>query len=255
MCIDFGRSCYSQPMSFVSNDPTIQATATWYFCAPTALPFPYPCAFGSPTWDTVHPTITNLGFDATKPRKYYNGRRLNASDGRTFAGPAEYFLNGAPAPAILPRGVNDTPIVCLQPPHGAAKGGLCVPVVSALGGVGFSGRCVSGITPGIPCAYCSGTTPGLPVITIAGAAGNYTVLNGVQQLAQIASCNWQKIVAPPALVALSRIPPGQWQCVLFSSIGTTATYLLATADCTTPVTLPVSIPDVGAPPSVALSFN
>lgn len=124
MCMDFLRSCYSQLVSYRKDDPSQQFIGQWYFCDPRALPFPGPHAFGSPTWDTEHPTETTLGWDATSFRFYYNGRRLNTSDGTKFAGPQDYFVNGQPDVPGLERGVNGTPVECLKRPLGKAIGGL-----------------------------------------------------------------------------------------------------------------------------------
>lgn len=159
MVMDFLRSCSSQAISFVEHDPTQQALATWYVAAPTALVFPTEHAFGSPVWDTVHPTATTLGFDATTPRVYYNGRRTNASDGTTFAGTASFFQIGAPSRAPLERGVNETPVECLRAPFGIVTGGLCVPIVPAGGGLRTGGSCTAPVAVATTLRYWSWFTP------------------------------------------------------------------------------------------------
>lgn len=123
MVMDLLRSCYSQNVMYFNGDPSQVTKCRWYFAARTAKPFPAPHAFGSPTWDTVHPTSTTLGWDATSSRSYYNGKRSNTSDGTSFAGPLDFFQNGADTLADLDRGVNGTPVVCLRSPVGVALGG------------------------------------------------------------------------------------------------------------------------------------
>lgn len=108
---------------FVKDDPTQKTKCRWYFASPTAIPFPVPHAFGSPTWDTEHPTPTSLGWDATSSRTYFNGKRSNTTRGQSFAGPLAYFQGGADDPSDLERGVNGTPVECLKRPFGIALSG------------------------------------------------------------------------------------------------------------------------------------
>ena len=124
MVCDFLRSCYSQNVMYDASDPTKKYKATWYFTKPGALPFPGLHSFGSPTWDWVHPFPTTIGFDASSPRSYYNGRRLNISDGNSFAGPMEYFLDGQSSASPLQRGDDGTPAACILRPAGFALGGI-----------------------------------------------------------------------------------------------------------------------------------
>jgi len=134
MGMDLLRSCYSQRLNYITNDAVTTALARWYFCAPDALCFPGDHAFGSPTWDQIHPTVTGLGFDATGPRGYSNGRRSNASKGQMYAGPLQYFEVGQPSIGSLDRGSSGTPVECLEPPYGLAGGGLAVPCEAGKGG-------------------------------------------------------------------------------------------------------------------------
>ena len=124
--MDLLRSCYTQNLLYQQGSPNF-VRGTWYFAKPGAAVFPGLQSMTSGTWDTVHPTVTTIGWDATKPRTYYNGRRTNHSDGKTFAGPIEYFTLGQPSPAGLVRGVNGTPAVCIARPAGVAKGGSIQP--------------------------------------------------------------------------------------------------------------------------------
>ncbi len=189
MAMDLLRSCYSGQIEYA---PGLFAPAVWYWCAPTALPFPEPHLFGSPTWDTVHPTVTSLGWNALAPRKYYNGRRLNASQGRDFAGPLAYFSEGAPSSGNLPRIADGyTPTVCVAP-AGKMLGGLSVPSVPSAGTKKLSGKSIQPITPGIPCGFCSGTTPLQRTVVIAGATGAASPANGTWVCTQLSfnPCFW-----------------------------------------------------------------
>ena len=123
MIMDVLRSCYTRKMRYVKGDISKTFDATWYFAAETALPFPGFHLFSSAVWDTVHPTAVTLGDSESFSRRWYNGRRLNRSDGRSFAGPKECFLQGAPAPGDLDRAFDGTPVVCLKPPFGEMHGG------------------------------------------------------------------------------------------------------------------------------------
>ncbi len=187
--MDLLRSCYSSQIEYA---PGKVATGTWYWCAPTALPFPAPHNFGSSIWDTEHPTATSIGWNAFASRPWYNGRRLNSSNGTSYAGPLEFFQGQCPGPGPLPRGTNGTPVECLQPPYGLTKGGLCVPTVSALGGKYLAGASISPITPGVPCGHCSGTTPLTRTVVIAGATGSAAPANGTWVCTQLSfnPCFW-----------------------------------------------------------------
>jgi hypothetical protein len=168
--MDLLRSCYRQRINYIAGDPTKTALATWYWCRPGASIFPFANAFCSPTWDTVHPTRTTIGFDATGPRSYYNGRLLNSSTAQNYAGPASYFLEGAPAPALLPRAWDGTPVECLTAPFGLAKGGLSIPTYPVAGG-----KILSGTAPGPPpvpinCGTLPSVQPSVSA-TVTGATG------------------------------------------------------------------------------------
>lgn len=149
--MDVLRSCYKRRIRFVKDDPTKTAVATWYFAAKTAKVFPGLQLFSSAVWDSFHPTAVTLGDDESFSRQYYNGRRLNASDGTKFAGPLRFFTEGADAPSVLPRGADGfTPRECMVPPFGINKGGMCLPVGAGIGGLVLGGNCVpSSITT--PC--------------------------------------------------------------------------------------------------------
>jgi len=232
--MDFLRSCYKQNARFVEGDATRVAQLTWYFCKKTALPFPGVHAFGSSNWDAIHPTPTLLGFDATAKRTYYNGRALNSSRGTAFAGPQAYFVDGAPAPSTLSRGVLGTPTECLLPPFGLAKGGLCVPVNPARGGVFKSGKLISTITPGTPCVFCPGITPSRCIVTIAGCTGANTVWNGTWTAVQVIPCRWRFVQLAGHTLNVVR-GPGTWNVALFVNIvGNTSNYSSGFADCITP---------------------
>lgn len=174
--MDLVRSCYQQTMQF-GPDPSQRCLAKWYFCKKSAKAFPFPHAFGSPAWDTYHPTITSIGFDATSARTYYNGSLLNSSDGTSFAGPGGYFVDGSPlgVPA-LPRGMLGTPLDCLRRPLGKAKGGYC------------------GKTPDtLLCPACR-KTPSAVVVRAEGFQFPWGFLNGQHILTRTLGlgCDWEK---------------------------------------------------------------
>lgn len=99
-------------MRFIEGNPTQFAIMRWYRPPPTAKVFPFPHAFGSGNWDDTKKLDTDLGDDATQRQVYSKGLSLNSSDGTSFAGDANFFLVGAPAPAPLPRGPDGTPLSC-----------------------------------------------------------------------------------------------------------------------------------------------
>lgn len=135
MVMDYLRSCYKRRMRFVRGDPDTFAPVTWYFCAPTAVPFPGVHRFGSANWDSTRNLATDLGDDAQRRPTYYNGRILNRSDGKTFAGPRSAFESGASIIGELPRAVDGTPVECLQGPFGVMLGGSDIPVSPGKGGL------------------------------------------------------------------------------------------------------------------------
>jgi len=198
--MDVLRSCSRQKIRFVENNPLDMADATWYRAAPTAKPFPEPHSFGSPVWDTVHPTLTDLGFQAQLPRTWTNGKRINSSRGEKWAGPVDYFITGAPAPAFLPRAINGTPVECLERPLGLFLGGSSRAIAIAIGGIKLGGSCV----PGVPdCPLCPG---GTPTSVLIGSSG-FTVpsMNNVFLLPQTATpCIWQYDVGPGEYVRAFR---------------------------------------------------
>jgi len=163
--MDLLRSCYSQKIRYIKGDLAQEETTAWYFCAKTAKPFPFNHAFGSPTWDIVHPTPTTIGFNAQASRQYYSGRSLNNSRGDKFAGPAAWFAEGAPAPANLPRALNGTPLECLQNPLGLALSGGSVDVAPSSGTVLLS---AGSYVPAVACSECTGPTPSNLSITLSG---------------------------------------------------------------------------------------
>jgi hypothetical protein len=252
MVMDFLRSCYSQRIRFVEHDPTKTALATWYFCKPGALVFPGDQAFGSPTWDSDHPTATSIGFDALAPRTYYNGKRLNRSSGQSFAGPKEWFLHGQPTVQNLPRGSDLTPRVCIPSPTGLATGGQVVDGVRAEGGILTGGVCSDGMLPGVPCANCPTTTPLTVSVTLGGFSGAHSWYNGTHQLTQtISPCIWA--LAGPGTLALQlfRNPSNTWDLFLTGSIG--SYYSGVVADCVSPGTLALVFSIIGGNPTCTIS--
>ena len=123
MGMDFLRSAYTQRVRYDASDPSKTTICRWYRAAPTAKVFPFEHAFGSPTWDQEKGIQTAIGFDATAPRTYSNGKRTNTSDGTKFAGPAEFFRTGQGSAPAIALGVNATPVDCIRLPAGIALGG------------------------------------------------------------------------------------------------------------------------------------
>lgn len=235
--MDFCRSGYTGFVQYVEGDPSAVTLARWYIAAPTATAFPVPHAFGSPIWDEVAYTPT-LGW-ITRPskRNYYDGRRVNTSDGTRFAGPIEFFQRGAPGPGTLRRGVNGTPVECLTPPYGIALGGRAVPAHAVAGGVKLGGRAVPPPTPGFPCAYCGTYTPATCVVTISGASGPVAFLNGTwpcNQAGIISPCLWPGTATPAGFVNVQRINASTWNVQCGDYLGNTALYQAMVADCITP---------------------
>lgn len=253
MCFDLLRSCSTQAIFYVDGDTSFQEQARWYFCAPGALPFPSWHAFGSPVWDTEHPTVTTLGFDATSPRVYDRGRRTNASDGTRFAGPIEFFQQGCMFPQNLPRGSSGTPVVCLDRPEGLALGGQAVPVNVARGGLLLGGQAVTTIAPGVPCSSCPGVTPSTVSMTVAGFTGLGTIFNGTWTIPQTASpCVWQLNFGGGAFIQVTRTA-GTWT-VLFDPPVKNATYSGVSVDCVTPTVMTQSFSNIGGPATFVLQM-
>jgi len=252
--MDLLRSCSKQKLSFVADDPTVQATGTWYFAKDNAQAFPVPHAFGSPVWDTTHPTITDLGWDATSPRTYYNGRNLNASDGTKFAGPLQFFETGCPAPDLLPRGLNDTPVECMSPPFGIAKGGLCVPAVSAKGGLAKGGTAIIPITPGAPCVNCIGGTSLTATVVASGFVAPNAAFNGTHVLTQtISPCIWQVFLVAGLNINLTKAFPNEWR-VTFNGIGFAQYQIAGVLDCLTGQTATLLASTIPSDPTCSFAF-
>lgn len=185
---------------------------------------PGPHAFGSPTWDSFHPMPTTLGWNATAPRSYYNGRRLNASDGQKTAGPLRFFSEGCDAPAILPRGADGyTPLECLPALGGKAVSGLSMPVMSAHGGKLVAGSISTpGPTPGIPCGLCSvSITPATIKLTVTGFTGAGLTANGTWLVPQVLACVWQLINGAGVVFTVQRVPANFWQVQIAGAFPTT----------------------------------
>jgi len=226
MVMDLLRSCSRQNMRFVVGDLITQAEATWYRTAPNAKTFPTPHVFGSPVWDTFHPMPTDIGFNASAPRTYYNGRRINSSTGRKWAGPLPYFRAGAPAAGDLPRGFNGTPVECLAQPPGLALGGLSREVGRARGGLMLSGR---SIPPAIPCSECFGPTPSVVSITLSGFTTPSLNQNWILVQDPLSPCQWTASSGSNSLT-LSRAGGFFWPLTILDGVGG-ATYQGSGASC------------------------
>lgn len=241
-------------MRFFANDPFHLVKATWYRCKPGAKVFPTWHTFTSENWDYSHPSFFPLGDDAFSKRVWYNGRRLNSSDGTTFAGPLEFFQTGAPAPGLLPRSNDGTPVVCLRAPFGTIASGLCVPVRGNRGSTRGGGFFATTVTPGLPCLNCVGTTPASPVITVAGAFGFAAPLNGTWTLIQITPCQWQRIVAPGVVITMARAVGNQWLPTLGIAFNPSGFYSSITSDCVTDNNPTLTAGPPQYPPSIAMTF-
>lgn len=176
--MDLSRVCYTRRLRFVNGDPSQVAVATWYRAAPTAEVFPVPHAFGSAIWDTVHKQFYPIGDDDTVRFKWYNGRRVNSSDGSTFAGPLSFFINGADAPAFLPRLVDGTPTECGSFPFGLLFGGSSVDCSAGNGGLLMGGICTGSsggtvIIPECPNPISTSLTLIVSSVTCSCMSGSY----------------------------------------------------------------------------------
>lgn len=229
------RSCYSQSMRYITGDAVTAVQGTWYFADLESKDFPGPHSFGSPTWDTVHPTPTVLGFDATAPRLYYRGNPLNSSDGTQFAGPKDYFLTGQPVAGGIRRGTTGTPAQCLMYPYGLQVAGWASSGIPAKGGKLAGGVAVRAIPPGVPCLACVGVTPLTVTVTLNGFAGIYLPFNGPHVLTQtVIPCRWT--VALGGGLSLQMDRGGlYWQLSCLTPL-TSAQYLWSVTppDCVTP---------------------
>jgi hypothetical protein len=174
MIMDVGRSCFRQALRFVRNDLGEQVYGTWFRAAPSAKQFPVPHRFGSPVWDLSRGEFSDLGFNAETPAAWVNGARLNSSDGTKWAGPLEYFVEGCPAPAQLPRGSNGTPVECLKAPFGLLTGGLSRQIFPVFGGLKTGGY----VTPTTNPINCATISHASVRAIISGATGVFSVHNG-----------------------------------------------------------------------------
>lgn len=213
-------------MRFVKDDVDVFAPVTWFFAADGAKPFPGLHRFGSANWDSTRNEVSDLGDDATVPKTYANGRRLNRSDGRKFAGPILYFLEGAPGEGTIPRGADGTPVECLVPPFGIALGARAVPVIPVRAPFLLGG---SGYAPAVPCSECFGPTPAHVSITLSG----FTTpsLNQLWNLVQdpLSPCQWTASSGGNTLT-LSRAGGFFWPLTISDGVGG-ATYQGSGASC------------------------
>lgn len=239
-------------MRFVAGDPSQTAVATWYRAKPGAAVFPGAHAFGSAIWDTEHPTSTLLGDQDGAPKSWYNGRRINRSDGQKVAGPISYFTSGAPAPDFLPRASDGfTPVECLSPPFGLATGGNSVPTVLALGGVRTGGVSSVPIAPGVPCANCPSLTPLRVTVNLNGFLGLNAVFNGTHVLTQVAPCSWDLVISPGFFIFLVSNGGPTWSLDV-NGTGV-AIYTGGAPDCITPVTIPLTASTMAAGPTAIVT--
>lgn len=255
--MDLMRSCYKRPIRYVAGNPTITALATWYRTKPGAKVFPTWHSFTSQNWDYSHPTFFDIGEVPTLKPQWSNGRRLNTSDGTSFAGPLEYFQTGAPAPGFLPRGVNDTPTDCLRAPFGIALGGFGMPIVSAKGGKLLGGTATSSTPlppPGTPCANCPVLyTPSYIPLIMAGFSAPWTGFNNAFNVTQISACTWSIsffIAGNFHVIGIVRTALNAYDVSLFYNAVNIAQYIGVTPDCQSTAVLPTLVPTPGQPLTV-----
>jgi hypothetical protein len=253
MVMDLLRSCYRRPIRYVAGDVSITSPATWFFAKETALPFPGPHSFGSQNWDSDHPFDPAIGEKGSSKGTYYNGRPLNRSDGRNFAGPKGFFLAGCDTPANLPRGTDATPLICLERPLGKMAGGFGVPVALGSGGKRVAGTSTTSTPlppPGTPCTNCPPLyTPSYVPLTIAGATGPQAVFNGTWNVPQISPCTWFLNIGGSNQITIGRLFGGQWS-VNCTDFPTTFSpfYVSATPDCQSLAVIPYSFGILGGMP-------
>lgn len=252
MVMDLLRSCSVQSMRYVQGDPSTVELGWWYFAKSSALPFPVPHRFGSPVWDTVHPTPTSLGFNAEAVRAYYRGTPLNSSDGTRFAGRLEDFVKGAEGAAALPRGSNWTPRECLLPPFGIMSGGESSDAGLAVGGLLSGGICEVAYPPGVACAYCSGSTPSMLKVTLSGFSGSYAAYSATHLVPQTASpCIWKLLLGGTLSITVQRSAGAVWTVVLTAS-PLACFYAGTSSDCVSLATLSLIGSSIGGDPTCTI---
>lgn len=251
--MDLLRSCSRQDISFVAGGSGPLVEATWYYAARTAKPFPIPHVFSSPVWDNEHPTLTPLGFQAQRPRRYVNGRRRNTSDGTQWAGPLNYFAMGSPGLFSLPRGVNDTPVECLLPPQGLALGGEAQDLDLVAGGQ-LLGGFVDDVGPSWICGLCADATPS--TVEVTGSGFSVGIFNALFSLPKSATpCIWRRPVST-GFVEAERHHLDGWIIRFDDGLGNAAQYSnLFDADCLGSKTVSQAITNMGGDPTLPVFGN
>lgn len=114
MAVDLARSCYSTQMQFY-DDPTQLCTVDWYFVDEETPFIPYPTPFHSRIWDNDIVGYQGIGEVYGAPRVYSKGFPIASVTGQgPPCGTADQWLNGQPAPPVVPVPVDvfGTPLCC-----------------------------------------------------------------------------------------------------------------------------------------------
>jgi hypothetical protein len=105
----------------------IRRKVIWYFCAPGALPLPFPHRFGSTNWQPIPRCNSEIGEQWDSSFKWRNGSRPAQLTGQgSFCGDPSWWQDGCPSDApdlqLNPQGIA---LCCLggRPGHGGALAG------------------------------------------------------------------------------------------------------------------------------------
>lgn len=95
------------------NAKTIGGWVQWYWAPKGSKPLPFPTRFTSETWDTVHWQCEGAGEDDLTAPIWYSGASPGPFKGRSWCGPAEWFISGCPSDAPpLPKNAQGLPRCC-----------------------------------------------------------------------------------------------------------------------------------------------
>lgn len=97
--MDMGRACYVSTMQF-DEAGTINRGVKWYFCEPTATPFPTPHLFGSSNWQDPRRQGVGLGEQWDSLFTFQSGVvPFYAPGNGAFCGNVDWYSTGVPSSA------------------------------------------------------------------------------------------------------------------------------------------------------------